>query len=92
MISRYVPLGLLCMLFFLSCNTVEIKQVEELDDNKDIIKDFIKEGKTFDSIYFDTYVFNFKEYPQWAPFTKVVPKLLNPNGIYSYFNDTASKI
>ena len=59
---------------------------------EDIIKDFIKEGKTFDSIYFDTYVFNFKEYPQWAPFTKVVPKLLNPNGIYSYFNDTASKI
>lgn len=29
MISRYVPLGLLCMLFFLGCNTVEIKQIEE---------------------------------------------------------------
>ena len=59
---------------------------------EDIIKDFIKKGKTFDSIYFDTYCFNFKTNPQWAPFTRLVPKLLNPNGIYSYFNDTASKI
>ena len=29
MIPRYVPLGLLCMLFFLGCSTVEIKQIEE---------------------------------------------------------------
>ena len=56
------------------------------------VKDFIKEDKKFDSIYFDTYVFDYEKYPQWASFTKIVPKLLNPNGIYSYFNDTASKI
>lgn len=59
---------------------------------EDIIQDFIKEGKTFDSIYFDTYVFHYKDHPQWAPFTKLVPQLLNPNGIYSYFNNIAAKI
>ena len=59
---------------------------------EDIVKDFIKDGKRFDSIYFDTYVFDYEKYPQWAPFTHIVPKLLNPNGIYSYFNDIASKI
>jgi len=59
---------------------------------EDVVEDFIKEGKTFDSIYFDTYVFDYEKYPQWASFTKIVPKLLNPNGIYSYFNDIASKI
>ena len=59
---------------------------------EDIVEDFIKEGKTFDSIYFDTYVFDYEKYPQWGPFTKIVSKLLNPNGIYSFFNEYASKI
>ena len=57
---------------------------------EDIVKDFVKEGKTFDSIYFDTYVFDYEKHPQWRPFTKIVPKLLKPNGIYSYFNGTAA--
>ncbi len=59
---------------------------------EDIVDSFIKEGKKFDSIYFDTYVFDYQKYPQWAPFTRLVPKLLKPNGIYSYFNDVASTI
>ena len=59
---------------------------------EDIIKDFIKEGKRFDSIYFDTYSFNSKTDPQWGSFTKLVPKLLNSNGIYSYFNNNSAKI
>ncbi len=32
MISRYVPLGLLCMLFFLGCSTVDVKQTEENEE------------------------------------------------------------
>jgi protein arginine N-methyltransferase 2 len=59
---------------------------------EDIIDGYISEGKTFDSIYFDTFTFDYEKSPQWAPFTKLVPKLLNPNGIYSYFNEIASKI
>ena len=27
---------------------------------EDVVEDFIKEGKTFDSIYFDTYVFDYQ--------------------------------
>jgi len=57
---------------------------------EDKVEDFIKEGKKFDSIYFDTYVFDYEKYPQWGPFTKLVPKLLNPNGIYSYYNSAAA--
>ena len=59
---------------------------------EDIVDGFIDEGRKFDSIYFDTFVFDYEKHPQWGPFTHLVPKLLKPNGIYSYFNDTASKI
>lgn len=62
------------------------------DKWESVVTEFIKDGKKFDSIYFDTFTFDYINHPQWAPFTKLVPKLLNPNGIYSFFNEYASKI
>lgn len=59
---------------------------------EDIVEGFINQGKRFDIIYFDTFVFDYEKHPQWAPFTRIVPKILNPNGVYSYFNDIASKV
>lgn len=61
-----------------------------LGDWQDIIQEFILKGKKFDAIYFDTYTFS-REKKQWAMFGKIVNKILNPNGIFSYFNDIASK-
>ena len=53
---------------------------------------YIEEEKKFDAIYFDTFVFDFKENPQWGPFTKIVPEILKTGGIYSFFNNSASRI
>ena len=61
-----------------------------LGDWQDIIQEFILKGKKFDAIYFDTYTFS-REKKQWAMFGKIVNKILNPNGIFSYFNNIASK-
>lgn len=61
-----------------------------LGDWQDIIQEFILKEKKFDAIYFDTYTFS-REKKQWAMFGKIVNKILNPNGIFSYFNDIASK-
>ncbi len=62
-----------------------------LGDWQDIVKKFIFQGKKFDAIYFDTYTFS-KDKKQWAMFGKIVDKILNTNGIFSYFNNTASKV
>lgn len=59
---------------------------------EDIIPKFIEDGRKFDSIYFDTFTFDYQTDPQWGPFTKLVPQLLNRGGIYSFFNDIASKV
>lgn len=56
------------------------------------VLEYIENGKRFDAIYFDTFVFDFKKNPQWAPFTKLVPQLLKKGGIYSFFNNSASRI
>ena len=56
------------------------------------VLEYIENDKKFDAIYFDTFVFDFKKNPQWAPFTKLVPQLLKTGGIYSFFNNSASKI
>ena len=56
------------------------------------VLEYIAENKKFDAIYFDTFVFDFKESPQWAPFTKIVPQILKTGGIYSYFNNSASRL
>jgi hypothetical protein len=48
-------------------------------------------NKKFDAIYFDTYTFN-RDKKQWAMFGDIVDKILNEGGIFSYFNDNASKI
>tara|TARA_Y100000592_G_C5382130_1_gene273950 strand:- start:78 stop:704 length:627 start_codon:yes stop_codon:yes gene_type:complete len=61
-----------------------------LGDWQDIIQEFILKGKKFDAIYFDTYTFN-RNKKQWAMFGKAVNKILKPNGIFSYFNNNASK-
>lgn len=62
-----------------------------LGDWQDIIQKFILEEKKFDAIYFDTYTFN-RDKKQWAMFGKIVDKILNPNGIFAYYNNNASKI
>lgn len=59
---------------------------------EDVIPTFIDDGRRFDSIYFDTFPFDFENEPQWAPFTRLVPRLINDGGIYSYFNGIASKV
>lgn len=59
---------------------------------EDVIPEFIRQGKKFDNIYFDTYTFDHSEDPQWGPFSRIVPQILNDGGIYSYFNEFASKI
>ncbi len=59
---------------------------------EEVIRGFIETGKTFDAIYFDTYVFDYKTNPQWAPFTRLVPRLLSKGGTYSYFNNIAAKV
>lgn len=59
---------------------------------EEVVRGFIETGKTFDAIYFDTYVFNYKTNPQWAPFTRLVPQLLSKGGTYSYFNNIAAKV
>ena len=61
-----------------------------LGDWQDIIREFILKEKKFDAIYFDTYTFN-RDKKQWAMFGKIVDKILKPNGIFSYFNNNASK-
>ena len=61
-----------------------------LGDWQDIIQEFILKRKKFDAIYFDTYTFN-RDKKQWAMFGKIVDKILKPNGIFSYFNNNASK-
>lgn len=58
---------------------------------EDVVKTLISDGKKFDSIYFDTFLFNVKKEPQWSAFSRIVPQLLNSGGIYSYFNGIASK-
>jgi|TARA_B110000977_G_scaffold188182_1_gene256120 protein arginine N-methyltransferase 2 len=54
--------------------------------------DFIKEcnlkNVKYDGIYFDTYCF---ERFEWKLFTQIVTTILNPGGIYSYFNGGAAK-
>lgn len=59
---------------------------------EDVIPQFIKDGRKFDSIYFDTFPFDFENEPQWGPFTKLVPQIINDGGIYSYYNEIASKV
>ena len=59
---------------------------------EEIIPQFIKDGKKFDSIYFDTFPFDYENWPQWAKFSEIVPKILKPNGIYSYFNEISSYV
>lgn len=59
---------------------------------EDVIPEFISNGRTFDSIYFDTFPFDYENWPQWSAFSKLVPKILNPGGIYSYFNEISSYV
>lgn len=58
---------------------------------EDIVNQFMLKNKKFDAIYFDTYTFN-RDKKQWAMFGNIVDKILNKGGIFSYFNDNASKI
>ena len=58
---------------------------------EDIVNQFVLKNKKFDAIYFDTYTFN-RDKKQWAMFGNIVDKILNKGGIFSYFNDNASKI
>ena len=59
---------------------------------EDVIPEFINTGRKFDSIYFDTFPFDYENYPQWGAFSKLVPQILNPGGIYSYFNEISSYV
>jgi len=56
-------------------------------DWMDIIDDFIKNEIKFDGVYFDTYSF---DRPDWFLFSKRVSEILNPEGVYSYFNAAAA--
>ena len=60
-----------------------------LGDWEDVVQEFITNKITFDSIYFDTISFS-KEDDQWGKFNKVVDQLLNPGGIYCFFNQYGS--
>lgn len=60
-----------------------------LGDWEDVVQEFITDKVTFDSIYFDTISFTY-ENDQWGKFNKVVDKLLNPGGIYCFFNQYGS--
>lgn len=55
--------------------------------------DFIKEckdnGIKYDGIYFDTYCFDSRQ--DWILFAKEVHHILNPRGIFSYFNAGAAR-
>lgn len=53
-----------------------------------IVNNFIKNGTKFDGIYFDTYSF---DRPDWTLFTDKVSMILNPGGIYCYFNGGAAR-
>lgn len=54
----------------------------------DIIDDFIKNEIKFDGVYFDTYSF---DRPDWLLFARKVSEILNPEGVYSYFNAAAAR-
>ena len=62
-----------------------------LGDWQDIVTEFLLKDKKFDAIYFDTYTFN-RDKKQWAMFGGIVDKILNPGGIFAYYNNNASKI
>jgi type IV protein arginine methyltransferase len=55
--------------------------------------DFVEECKAnnikYDGIYFDVYCFNGDK--DWLLFSKEVENILNPGGIYSYFNGEAAR-
>ena len=60
-----------------------------LGDWENVVQEFITDKVTFDSIYFDTISFTY-ENDQWGKFNKVVDKLLNPGGVYCFFNQHGS--
>lgn len=55
----------------------------------DFIKECKNKGVKYDGIYFDTYCFDNRQ--DWILFAKEVHTILNPNGIFSYFNGGAAK-
>ena len=73
-------------------DTTELFQSEDIIPIQISFSNKVLKKSQIDSIYFDTYSFNSKTDPQWGSFTKLVPKLLNSNGIYSYFNNNSAKI
>lgn len=54
------------------------------------ISKFNEEGTKFDGIYFDTYN-TVDLVNEWVEFLKDVDSILKPGGIFSYFNNTATK-
>lgn len=54
------------------------------------ISKFNEEGTKFDGIYFDTYN-TVEGVNEWADFLKDVDSILKPGGIFSYFNNFATK-
>jgi len=55
-----------------------------LGDWRDVVPQFVEQGKKFDSIYFDTYPLADRP-DEWVDFANVVDSILKPGGIYSYF-------
>ena len=56
-------------------------------DWKTYVNQWKEDGTKFDGIYFDTFSF---EDDQWFNFVKEVDSILNPGGIFSYFNYNAA--
>jgi len=50
---------------------------------QDVIPQFIERNVTFDGVFFDTYG---EEYDDMRVFHAMLPKILKPGGVYSYFN------
>lgn len=55
-----------------------------LGDWRDIVPQFVEEGKKFDVVYFDTYPLADRPF-EWIEFSSEVDSILKPGGIYSYF-------
>lgn len=59
-------------------------------DWRDLIKQWNDQNIQFDGIYFDTIILDW-ERSEWDDFAKVVDTILAPNGIFCFFNNSATK-
>ena len=59
-------------------------------DWRDYVEQCVKNGIKFDSIYFDTYVFDWSMH-EWLNFGEAVESILNNGGVFCWFNGSAAE-